>query len=479
MRVGQSSLVTFVSQFAGSIIGFLAIVFVSRELGPVVLGTYFLTLAIHGWVQTLSVSGVVTSIIKRMSEVDESGSEYLSAGGVMLGIISLGMVVVLFALGARIDAFVGEPVTPFLIVLTVVSTLYALVRAGLMGENRVHTSSLLTPVEESFTGVTQVLLALTGFGLVGILFGKVLGLAVVAVIGMILVSVRFTRPTREHVEDLLSFTKYSWLEGIQGKTYVYLDTVIIGAFAATQFVGFYQVAFNVATVLALFGTSISRTLFPALSSTEKRVDKEYVGKLFGDSIAFSGLLLIPGLVGSVLVGADVLRIYGPEFTVGHQVLVVLVVSQLAYTYMTQTITVLNAIDRASLAFRVNALFVVTNLVLNLVLVPTLGYMGAAIASALTAAASFVFGYRQVASRVPVTLPLRELLQQLSAALVMGVVIWLGLRVATPPALPGPPTAGTVVYVALGGMVYGLTLYSLSPRFRGVVRDNAPVGQQWL
>lgn len=473
MRLGQSSLVTFFAQFLGSVIGFLAIVYVSRELGAAVLGTYFLALAVHNWVRTLSTAGIVTSVTKRISAAGDDGSRYLTAGVAIQGAVTTVALGLMLLFRERIDAYVGASVTSILVVIVGLGSAYTLVQAGLMGRQRVHTSSLLDPVDQTFAGVTQVVLVALGFGLVGLLAGKVVGLVCVVVVGVILVDARLVRPGRTELREIASFARYAWIQGIQSKTYIYLDTVVIGAFAASQFVGFYQVSFNVAAILALFGVSVNRTLFPALSSADASDDLEQAASLFNDGITFAGLLLVPGVVGSALIGADVLRIYGPEFTVAQRVLVLLVVSQLVYVYMTQTVTLLNALDRPGLAFRVNGVFIVANLLLNVWLVPTVGYEGAAVASGVTALVGFVVGYRMVRARVPASLPVGEVLRQVAAALVMGVVIGALLQLRTPAKLPGPPTLGTVAYVLFGGAVYCVVLYGLSSRVRTVVRDNLP------
>jgi O-antigen/teichoic acid export membrane protein len=474
MRLGQSSLVAFAAQFLGSIIGFLAIVFISRELGAAVLGMYFLALAVQNWVRMFSTAGVVTSVTKRMSAAEGDGARYLSAGVVIQGTITVIALGLMLLFRGRIDSFVGEPVTPLLIVIVGLGSLYSLVKAGLMGQQRVHVSSLLDPVDQTFGGAAQVLLVVLGLGLIGALTGKIIGLLVVVTLGAVLLNVQFVRPGRVDLERILSFARYAWIQGIQSKTYIYLDTVVIGAFAASQFVGFYQVSFNIAAILALFGVSVIRTLFPALSTADSADDPELAASLFSDGIAFSGLLLVPGIVGSVLIGADVLRIYGSEFTVARWILVLLVVSQLFYVYMMQTVTMLNALDRPGLAFRVNAVFIVTNLLLNVWLVPTVGYEGAAVASGLTALLGFALGYRLVASSVPVSLPVGEVARQVVAALVMGVAVGGMLQVRTPATLPGPPTIGTVFYALVGAAVYGVTLYGLSARVRTVVHENLPV-----
>ncbi|MEF8857280.1 MAG: oligosaccharide flippase family protein, partial [Haloplanus sp.] len=82
MRIGQTSLIVFVSKVVGSMAGFVATLYVARLLGAGVLGTYSLVLAVVAWVG-IGGNGITGAISKRMSEGEETG-EYFTAGALSL-----------------------------------------------------------------------------------------------------------------------------------------------------------------------------------------------------------------------------------------------------------------------------------------------------------------------------------------------------------------------------------------------------------
>ncbi|MEM4781358.1 MAG: polysaccharide biosynthesis C-terminal domain-containing protein, partial [Halalkalicoccus sp.] len=200
---------------------------------------------------------------------------------------------------------------------------------------------------------------------------------------------------------------------------------------------------------------------------------ESVSDLTEDALAFSGLVIIPGLVGGTLLADRIMRIYGPEFVVGEAVLPVLIAALLVYTYTKQLLNTLNAIDRPDLAFRANGAFIVSNVTLNVVLVWQLGWIGAAIATALSAAVGLGVAYVYLRALVPFAVPFVAIGEQVAAALIMGFVVYGGLWLENTYRIVGHNVAVVLLLVGAGAGVYFLSLFSISSRFRATVSNNLP------
>lgn len=99
-----------------------------------------------------------------------------------------------------------------------------------------------------------------------------------------------------------------------------MDTVILALFVTNSVIAVYEVAWNLASLFAIFGASIARTLFPEMSKIASGGDPDgdrEVSELLRISLSYAGLFLIPGIIGSVIVGDIVLIIYGSEFVTGY------------------------------------------------------------------------------------------------------------------------------------------------------------------
>ncbi|MFB6187027.1 MAG: polysaccharide biosynthesis C-terminal domain-containing protein, partial [Halobacteriaceae archaeon] len=160
-------------------------------------------------------------------------------------------------------------------------------------------------------------------------------------------------------------------------------------------------------------------------------------------------------------------VYGKEFQTGYGILLLLIGARTLYAYEGQFVTALNAINRPDLAARVDGSFLVLNLVLNLVLVSNFGWYGAGVATLVSAAAAFLLGYRAVNDVFGFTFPLRDIIHQITASLVMGLVALCGM-VFTQPSI-----ASTLAIVFLSAMTYGVSLFTVSETFRATVKANVP------
>jgi O-antigen/teichoic acid export membrane protein len=469
MRIGQTSIVNFLSQVSTSIFGFVVTVYLTNELGAAVFGNYALVVAVLVWLKVLGGQGIQMAIRKRVSEGQMEEGYF--GGGLLLQLVAVAVLaggVVVFR--EPLNDYLRTDAALALVALLVTGLLLWQVRAALEGRHRVALSSLLGPLDRTVRGVLQIGVVAVGLGTVGwLLAGYAVAELATALVGLALLAIRPRLPTREQLRSLLDYAKYSWFSGIESRTFASMDTLVLAipvfGISSAQ-IGIYEAAWNLASVLAVFGASVSTTLFPAISELSS-AGADGIESLIDDAVAFSGLFVIPGLVGCAVVGRRVLAIYGSAFTRGYTILLVLVAARALYVYQSQFTNVLAAIDRPDSAFRVNVAFIATNLVFNVAFVASLGWLGAAIATATSAAVGIVLSYWSLRRYVVVPIPTGELASQVLAALVMGGVVFFARAYA------GAGTVWTVVLVAIGGGVYFITLTVLSRRFRATVRRNLP------
>lgn len=465
MKLGQTSAVYFVADVATSIAGFLATIYLTRHVASGVLGSYFLVVAVLIWLNVVLGQTVQQSVTKRLSEVAEGG--YVGGGVVIQTAVFAILAVVILAGRGFVDAYVGAPVAVPLVGLLGIAFAFTVVQAVLKGQHTVHVAALLKPVDRGVRSVLQVGAVALGYGLGGLLVGYGVAAVAATVVGAFYIAVRVERPSREHVRSLADYARYSWLGMLSARAFASMDTLVLGLFVANNFVAYYEIAWNVASLLAIFGVAISETLFPELSKLATEGEEDRIRSVLDDALAYAGLFLLPGLVGAALVGDRVLAIYAAEYTRAATVLVVLVLARVVHAYGSQFTNALNGIDRPDLAFRVNAVFVGVNLAANVVLVYYYGWIGAAVATASSAVFTLLLGYRYLDSTVGVSIPLAELGRQGVAAVAMGIVVYAAEHVL-PPGIPG-----TVVVVAIGAGVYLGSLTAISPRFRGTMLRNLP------
>lgn len=449
-----------------SVSGFVATITLTRTLGQEQYGAYVVILSVLAWAAIAGNLGIQQAIRKRVSESDDRN--YVAAGfAVQVGLY--GAVASGLWIGrSHLNQFIGMEATWILLVMLAVNLGLGFVRTVLDGQHLVHVSSVLSPVEWTSRSMIQIALVLSGFGIAGAFAGYVVGAIVAIAIGLYFVDLPRDPPSRHDFYRLKSYAQFSWLDSIKGRTFMSMDTIILAVFVSNSLIAVYEIAWNLASLFGIFGASISQTLFPEmskLSSAGKSTDA--ISGLLRESLAYSGLFIIPGLIGSALIGDVILTIYGSGYSTGYYILLILTFARLVYGYMGQFLSTVSAIDRPDLTFRINALFVVVNLGLNIVLTWRFGWYGAAAATVTSAVLGLFLGYYYANQVVDITLPIGEIAKQWFAAGVMAVVV-LGGRTLVGDSLPI-----AVALAAIGAAVYFSALLVLSPKFRTTVEDNLP------
>jgi O-antigen/teichoic acid export membrane protein len=92
--------------------------------------------------------------------------------------------------------------------------------------------------------------------------------------------------------------------------------MILGALISLALVGVYSITWSLTSFIGTFDSSIRLSTFPELSGADAEERQKLLATVLTDSIAFSGLIAIPGLFGGILLADRVLRIYGDEFARG-------------------------------------------------------------------------------------------------------------------------------------------------------------------
>jgi len=476
MKLGQTSTIYFVSKIIASILGFIATIYFARLLGADPLGIYYLVIGVVSWLAIAGKIGVSGAVTKRVSEGKQK-ERYAAAGISFVAALFVILSIGLLLFRPYVDNYLGYPATGYVILILFVTLAWSIVSSLLSGLHLVHLTGVLSPVKTGAQSLLQVGAVVAGLGLAGLFIGYVAGFAIAILIGGL---VAFNRlqgiqlPEAYHYRSLFDYAKFSWLGNLESRMFNYTDVIVLGFFVPSALIGVYSIAWNIAMFLILFSGSISSTLFPEMSAQSANDDSQSVANLVEDALSYTGLLLIPGLIGGVFLGERILRIYGDEFTQGATVLIILIVAGLVRAYQKQFLNTLNAIDRPDLSFRANALFVVANLALNVVLVYFYGWIGAAVATVLSVAMSLIIAYYMLNSLIDFEIPYFEITRQWIAALLMGLFVYSGLWIENIYQILNHNAATVILLVGLGACIYFFILLLISIQFRKTVDRNLPI-----
>jgi O-antigen/teichoic acid export membrane protein len=466
VKPSASSVVQFGAKIGVTLVGFLATLLFARELSQATLGTYFLAIAVLSWLEFGSEFGLSTATTKRISE-RTAPAAYLVAAVLLRALILAVVVGAMLLARPLLNDYLGRDLALFLVVMLVAKSAYFLAITALRGQHRVATAAGLELGGQGTRALAQSALVVLGVGLVGLFVGYIAAFTLVAVVGGALL-VRHhgvTTPSREHFERLLAFMQYSWLRTLKTRTSAWMDTIVLGFFVSNSLIAVYEISWNIAVVFALASQSIATALFPTLSEQASDESIETVRSILDDGMVFAGVLSIPGVVGAALLGPEVLRLYGPEYTIGSTVLALLAFSALFSSYEGILQTALDAVNRPDLSFRANLLYITANVVGNVVLVWQFGMVGAAVATASAMGLSLAYSFYALRTTIDVTVPVGELARQTIATAAMA-----GVVLAVEPLVAGFPYYYVLAVIGAGAATYAVTLVALSGRVRDHLRD---------
>ena len=202
------------------------------------------------------------------------------------------------------------------------------------------------------------------------------------------------------------------------------DRYLLAHFLGTAAVGIYFVSYTAASFFATLTAPLHLILLPAIAEFWNRGDREHIADYLRGAIHYTLIAALPALVAAILLPTELLAILTPtSYAEAAHSLSILALGFFAFSLGVPADHLLVAAGKTRVLFAVNSAMVVGNVVLNILLIPRFGLVGAAIA---TLAGHLIYALTTVilARRIiPFVLPWRTILLGGVNALLMGFLIW--------------------------------------------------------
>ncbi|SDK72311.1 oligosaccharide flippase family protein [Natronorubrum texcoconense] len=464
----KSSLGVFFLQVGIAGLEFAGVLYVARATDAATFGTYALFAATVFFAALLTDMGFSEATRKRISERSAGGAgtrdRYFTASlSIRLGLF-VGVLAALFAFRGPVATYIGsDAVFPFLVAGIFLHVVVDTLSSVLAGKKLVGRSVLLLFTETLGRVSLWFVLVALGYGLTGILVGFIAGQVLAIVLALYLLPVTPGAPARGHYASLYRFARFSWLASIKDTSWVWTDTLVLGFFVASALIGIYEVSWQVSGIFFFVGLAVSSTLLPNVSELWTNGERARVERLVESSLVYAGIIAIPGFVGAIFVGEELLSYFGEEFTAGYAVLLVLIFARVIHSYEIILEKLVHALDRPVLMFKANVVFIALAVVLNVALIASFGWQGAAVATSLAMLTKTALVYVYSSRLLEITVPTREIGMQVVSAGIMGLALLFSpFNVDT--------LVGLVLAVGLGTVVYVVSLLALTERIRRDVID---------
>ncbi len=376
------------------VVMFFLILWLTRVLTPEEFGLYSFTISTAMLFSVFGGLGVSGAMLKKVPEYlargnKEKASSWVLGGLILLAIGGLFMFLLLFGFSPYLANYLfHKPFTRRAIKLAA-GFLYLSLLAGFLGNlfaalKRNDLFFKAGIAREAVKLVAMVFLVLLGFSYVGAVYGYMLGIFTFILVSTLVLFSRDPslfegRP--ENPVTVFSYSKWFLALGITGTILSMTDTFMIPIFMPIEYTGYYKVAVSlVSTIMYLI--PVGMVTMPIFSeSRDKRELESRFKQIFWPVLYFT--LAIAVLV--AILGKPLLGILYPADYVEHAwlplvVLAFLIPARNAFWLNAQRLIVLGKEKQQLL---ITSLAAGLNVILNALLIPWLGLVGAALASVLS------------------------------------------------------------------------------------------------
>ena len=189
-------------------------------------------------------------------------------------------------------------------------------------------------------------------------------------------------------------------------------------------IAFYSQSFDLAIRAMAIPAIFTATLLPTFSALHGGEQRDRINRIYLSSNRIAAAIAMPIGLGGAAAAYSVALLYGPEFLPMAPVLAIFCVGHISGAIASVSVSMLYSMEEQGFLVRLNAVMALLNIVLSLILIPSLGATGAALATCSSHTISSIVCMTHVSRRLQVTLPFRVLSRVSMAALLAAVVAWL-------------------------------------------------------
>ncbi|MBR1968406.1 MAG: flippase [Clostridia bacterium] len=380
--LAKNTVIFAIGNFASKLIQVVLVPFYTRVLSSGEFGTIDLLQAIVALLHPLISLSMQESVFRYAMEKDTDKSAVLSLG---LSVTVLGTLIM--CLGGGIVSIFIDPTFVWLVVAnTAVNALWAVILqyTKAIGKSGLYTinSAVATVFVLAFNVVFLVLLEM---GIVGYMLGYICANLLAALILIFCLGkdfkVRFKPITKTLVKQMLLFSMPLLLTGICWWLSSCTDRVMIVAILGDEENGLYAAASKIPHILSVIVTIFYQAWqVSANQEFDKKDTSEFYSKTYEQNAAFTFIL---GSLMIVLCRPFSSVFLGAEFVSAWDLIPPLTISVVFFSISQFLVSIYGANKKTGMAFVTNIVSTVINVGLNALLIPCMGTMGAAIATAIS------------------------------------------------------------------------------------------------
>ncbi len=398
--VAKGATIIFGGLIAGNFLGMVNQMILGRVLGPEDYGLFNLSMSVVMIAGTVCVFGFFGSLPrfipfhlkKNERNVVRSVIDFASLFSLCVGIL---LAVALYLLSDRIAvAIFHDPrLAPALKIFSFAIPLHGMqqvAQGAIRGFKAAKYEALVFHIGARIVTISGFLLSLFFVQrLYGAIVAFIAGILATTIYALWLIRKRIFTDYLKHVRVPVgrNFLSFTWPLALTGFVYLFVtktDKLMLGYFLTSKDVGIYAPAALVASLLDFVNNAFKYRFLPTASEFFSKNDMIGLEPLYKSTSRWSFMVVFPIFLVILIFPKEILTLlYGSQYTAGYLALIVLSLGIAVNDFSGTSANILVAGGRTRLNLLCEIIAAVTNVVLNILLIPAFGIVGAAIATAMS------------------------------------------------------------------------------------------------
>lgn len=387
-KIAKNTSVLWSIRIIEPLINFLLVVTIARLLGAEGLGKYSFVLALQYIFQSIANLGMDPLVVREVSKDPSQLPKYFNNGIAISSTVS-GLLIIVLNLFMYILGYDMETRLATLIISIsfIPSTVTAFSESVFVAYEKMEYCAVLVLGETVLKAVLGVGMLKLGFGLIELI--SLITILRVAAAGASIITVK-KRIARfpftfnwVHCKEIGKFAPTFGLISLFSILYWRVDIMMLSKMAGMEQLGIYSAAYRFFAIAMVIPQGYSRAIFPVISRFAGEAIKRF-GNGIATSTKYLAIVIFPVTAAICILSDQIIPIFfGNKYLESILALKLLTLGLLPYAFVRLLATIMIAGNQQRIDLRINIAGTLVNVVLNALLIPRLGYIGAALATIIS------------------------------------------------------------------------------------------------
>ena len=429
-KIAKNTSFLLISQIISYIFTFFITMYAARYFGASIFGMWSIALSITGIFGIFADLGMSTLMIREISRNLSARDKYISnifLIKIILSILTFGLIII-------ITNIIGYPeivknVIYIVTISVIIGSFSGILSAIFQANEKMEYISLSTIMSSMLVLLGTVIMIHYNLSIVFFAFINVISTGLISAYILIKYIQKFPLPKfRIDFSFWNPVLKESWPFGItalSGMLYNYIDSIMLSVIQGAEVVGWYSAAYRLMLITLFIPNAINMAVFPVMSQfyTSSKNSLKLMNEKYFKYMIILGVPLGVGV--TILADKIILTIFGPGYSPSITALQILIWTIILTFAGAPFVQLLQSINKQHIITKISIISAVTNILLNLFLIPLFSYIGASFATLIAAVFStgyiFLYTYK-VGCGIQYKAVMDDLSKILFATLVMSIFI---------------------------------------------------------